>query len=132
MGCGYKSIFLVVLIVVDVVALAGTILNLVWMEADIEQRTWLGWVLLATDGLAVVLSVLVGIFHWTRLRYKALGGLKGKSQMNTFHVIDVENDAGFADNTKGNLGGGGGSGGKNGAVSNNRDVDSWAETDDFE
>ena len=93
MRCGYKSIFLVVLIIVDVAALAGTILNLVWMEADIERRQLLGWVLLGADGLAVVLSILVGVFHWTRLKNKAVGK---KSQRSTFRQLDLEKDVPLA------------------------------------
>ena len=120
MRCGYKSVFIVILIVVDAAALAGTILNLVWMEADVEQRRWLGWALLIADGLAVLLSVLVGVFHWTRLRHKMFGGRSKRSQMKTFHQIDLEKDPVFEDHDNGT------------ATGTKKDTDPWAGSDDFE
>ena len=70
MRCGCKSVFLVALILFDLGAVAGAILNLLWNTEEAEIRMWLGWVMLAVDSVAFILSILVGIFHWIRLGRK--------------------------------------------------------------
>ena len=88
MRCGYKTVVIAILILVDAAAVTGTILNLAWMDADVEQRRWLGWALLIADGLALILSVVVGGFHWARLRQKGIG--RSGSQMRTFEQLDLD------------------------------------------
>ena len=71
MRCGCKTLVLIALILVDTAALVGAIINLIWNEAPAEKRWWLGWGLLAADALAVLLSIVVGVYHWKRMYAKS-------------------------------------------------------------